>query len=70
MSNLKTKISSFRALDYAILINAIGLNFMNFVPFGLIVLTLAWLYEAFIVKTIQLDFKSSAFHRHTNHDKI
>jgi O-antigen ligase len=61
MSNLKTKISSFRALDFAILINAIGLNFMKFVPFGLIVLTLAWLYEAFIVKTIQLDFKSSAF---------
>ena len=61
MPDLKTKISSFRALDFAILINAIGLNFMNFVPFGLIVLTLAWLYEAFIVKTIQLDFKSSAF---------
>lgn len=61
MSNLKTKISSFRILDFAILINAIGLNFMNFVPFGLIILALAWLYESFVVKTAKLDFKSGAF---------
>ena len=61
MFNLKTKISSFRALDFAILINAIGLNFMKFVPFGLIILMLAWLYEAIVAKTVKFDFKSSAF---------
>lgn len=61
MSNIKTKISSFRALDLAILINAIGLNFMKFVPFGLILLALAWLYEVFGLKTIKPDFKNSNF---------
>jgi hypothetical protein len=38
MNNLKTKISSFSVLDIAILINAIGLNFMKFVPIGLSIL--------------------------------
>lgn len=61
MSSIKTKISSFQALDLAILINAIGLNFMKFVPFGLILLALAWLYEVFGLKTIKPDFKNSNF---------
>jgi O-antigen ligase len=58
MSNLKTKISSFRALDFAILINVIGLNFMKFVPIGLAILALAWLYEAFITKNFEPHFKN------------
>lgn len=61
MSSIKTKISSFQALDLAILINAIGLNFMKFVPFGLILLALAWLYEVFGLKAIKPDFKNSNF---------
>jgi O-antigen ligase len=60
MSKLKTKISSFRALDFAILINTIGLNFMKFVPIGLIILAIAWIYEVFILKSITLDFKSKS----------
>lgn len=61
MSNLKTKISYFRALDFAILINAIGLNFMKFVPIGLIILALAWIFESFIARTVTLQFKSKSF---------
>ncbi|NBP75837.1 MAG: hypothetical protein EBU61_07380, partial [Crocinitomicaceae bacterium] len=60
MANLKTKFYSFHAIDVAILINAIGLNFIKFVPIGLIILVLAWLYESFIAKTINLDYKTKS----------
>ena len=60
MANLKTKFYSFLAIDVAILINAIGLNFIKFVPIGLIILLLAWLYESFIAKTINLDYKNKS----------
>ena len=58
---MKNKLLSFRAIDFALLINAIGLNFMKFVPFGLLLLATAWIYEVLITKTIQSNFKSSAF---------
>jgi hypothetical protein len=57
MNNLKTKISSFSVLDIAILINAIGLNFMKFVPIGLSILVLAWIYEVLIAKSFVPNFK-------------
>ena len=60
MANLKPKFYSFHAIDVAILINAIGLNFIKFVPIGLIILLLAWLYESFIAKTINLDYKTKS----------
>lgn len=56
MFPLKQKLSSFHALDFAILINAIGLNFMKFVPIGLLILALAWVYEVFLSKRFVLNF--------------
>jgi O-antigen ligase len=57
-NKLKQIFSSFKPIDFAILINAIGLNFMKFVPFGLIILVLASLYELLITKTASFNLNN------------
>jgi O-antigen ligase len=56
----KLKFTSFKPIELAIIVNAIGINFMKFVPFGLCLLLLACLFETFIVKTASIELKSSA----------
>ncbi len=61
INKLKNKFTSLGPIDIAIVVNAIGMNFMKFVPFGLIILVFASLYEFFITKTASLHLKNRYF---------
>ncbi len=63
LNKLKNKITTLSPIDFAIVINTIGLNFMKFVPFGLIILVLASIYEFFITKSASLHFKNRFFNK-------
>ena len=56
----KLKFTSFKPIELAIIVNAMGINFMKFVPFGLCLLLFACLFETLIVKTASIELKSSA----------
>lgn len=48
------KFSSFKPLDYAIVLSAIGLNFIKLVPYGIVIVFFAWIYELFVSKSMSL----------------
>jgi len=59
ISRLKHKFSTYRPIELAIIVNAIGINFMKFVPYGLSLLLLACLFEIIITKTARFELKST-----------
>lgn len=58
INKLRQEFALFKPIDFAIVINVIGLNFMKFVPIGLILLSLAFIYEFFFAKSTSFDFKT------------
>ena len=58
INRLKQEFALFKPIDLAVVINVVGLNFMKFVPFGLIMLSMAFIYELSVSKSTSLDFKN------------
>jgi O-antigen ligase len=58
INRLKQEFALFKPIDLAVVINVVGLNFMKFVPFGLILLSMAFIYELSVSKSTSLDFKN------------
>ena len=52
--SIKNKFSSLNPIDLAIVLCSIGLNFMKLVPFGLLLIVVAAIYELYISKTITI----------------
>jgi O-antigen ligase len=58
IATLKKKFVSLKPIEFAILINAIGINFIKFIPYGIVFLLATWIYEGFVKKSLKFNFKS------------
>ncbi|MBM3455757.1 MAG: O-antigen ligase family protein [Bacteroidetes bacterium] len=57
IATLKNKFGLLKPFEFAILINAIGINFIKFIPYGILLLVSTWIYEVFIKKSLKFNFK-------------
>ncbi len=58
IATLKKKFVSLNPIEFAVLINAIGINFIKFIPYGIVFLLATWIYEGFVKKSLKFNFKS------------
>lgn len=58
IATLKKKFVSLKPIEFAILINAVGINFIKFIPYGIVFLLATWIYEGFVKKSLKFNFKS------------
>jgi O-antigen ligase len=54
---LKDYFGLLRPIEFAILINAFGISYLKFIPIGLTLLILTWIYELIISKSLIFEFK-------------
>lgn len=61
IQTIKNIFSTLKPLDFAILLCSVGLNFMKLVPYGLLLIVIALIYELFIAKNLRVnhEIKSS-----------
>ncbi|MBM3185659.1 MAG: O-antigen ligase family protein [Bacteroidetes bacterium] len=57
IATLKKKFISLKSFEFAILINAVGINFIKFIPYGIVILLATWIYEVFVKKSLKFNFK-------------
>jgi O-antigen ligase len=57
IATIKKKFISLKSFEFAILINAVGINFIKFIPFGIVILFATWIYEVFVKKSLKFNFK-------------